>query len=54
MFASEPTEQGMLGVLGALLLNTEEGVDTFGRLGSPLDEVRSGCCCCGPQLTEFN
>lgn len=41
MFASELTEGHGMGVLGALLLNTEEGVDTFGRLGSPL-EVRSG------------
>ena len=46
MGASEPTEQG-IGVLGALLLKTEDGVETFGRVeDSPLLEMRSGGCCC--------
>ena len=41
MFASEPTEGQGIGVLGALLLNTDDGVETLGRVeGSPL-EVRS-------------
>ena len=35
ILASDPTDGHGIGVFGALLLNTEEGVDTFGRLDSP-------------------